>query len=350
MKQLCFSVALLLIAVALTASPIVASENTSQKQNIPAASKTNTAEAGSLTDDSKKAATAQKTIVATVDGSPVNMYDLTGMMNRMVRLHYANVKDPSPELLQEIKLRAFNRLVFEELAVNEAERQGLEVKATDVQEVIDNLKMGYKTEKGYQDYLKGLGITKSQMRERIIQRRMFEGITGREVYQKVTVDQEEVKKVYLELKEAGKLKKVDEFFVKEILLMASKEKSETIANAERLLTLLKKLDYDFGKLVLDGTFIVRTIQIRKEKYPEIYNRMLKMEVGQFSPVVEENGTFHIFKVLEKNLARDMTEEEARKYIEDQMAPYFQEKRRAEWAKELRKDAKIVIMDKDLKGK
>ena len=74
----------------------------------------------------------------------------------------------------------------------------------------------------------------------------------------------------------------------------------------------------------------------------------KMEVGQFSEVVEDGGTFHIFEVKKNELARDLTEEEARLFIEDKLSYRFQEERRMEWTKELRKDAKIEILDEDLK--
>ena len=76
--------------------------------------------------------------------------------------------------------------------------------------------------------------------------------------------------------------------------------------------------------------------------------MKDMKVGEFSNVVEDNG-FHIFKVVKNELARDMTVEEARGFIEDRLAPYFQEVRRNEWIAELRKDAKIEILDEDLKN-
>ena len=74
-----------------------------------------------------------------------------------------------------------------------------------------------------------------------------------------------------------------------------------------------------------------------------------MEVGQFSDVVEDNGTFHIFEVVQNDPARDLTVEEASTFIEDKLAVHFQEQRRAEWVQELRKDAKIEILDVDLKN-
>jgi len=301
-------------------------------------------------DMSKRAELARKTVVARVNGAEINMYDLVGMMNRVVQAYYPNVTELTDELTQEVKKRALDRLIFEELAVKEAVRQGINPKAADVQEVIDNIKKAYETEEGFQKYLQNRGLTEEQLRERIIRSRRLEGITGREVYQKVTVDPEPVEKLYDEYKKAGKLRKAEEYIVKEILVMAGEDEEATRATADRLLAMLKDNNNDFGKLVLDGTFIVRRIKVDPQRYPIIHEKMETMKVGDFSGVVEDGGTFHIFEVLEKEPVRDLTEEEARGFIEDRLMPNFQEKRRQAWIEELKKGADIEILLDDAENK
>lgn len=299
-------------------------------------------------DEKKKIEEARKQVVARVNGVPINMYDLTGMMNRVHSAFYSHIKEPSAEVTREIEQRALDRLIFEELAVKEAVKQGIEPKPEDVQKVIDQIKEAYETPEGFQRYLDGTGLTEDGLRERIIRSRRLEGITGREVYQKVGKREDVVQKMYDQYKEEGKLKKADEFFVKEILVMDAENEKATHERAQALLAELKAKNYDFGKLVLDGTFIVRKSKISKAKYPVIYEKMLEMKVGDFSGVVEDNGTFHIFEVTKNELARDMTVEEARGFIEDRLAPYFQEERRQAWMKELRDGADVEILLDDLK--
>jgi len=350
MKKLYYAASLLILGTFLIISPVSASLEDPKKAETPAVSETEKKPDLSQdgTDIQKKAEVARKEIVATVNGVPINMYDLTGMMNRVTKAYYSNVKNPNPETTLIIKRRALDRLIFEELAVKEAVEQGIKINPEDVQKVIDNLKMAYVDDKGYQNYLDGIGITEEQLRQRITHSRLLEGITGREVYQKVSIEQDDVEKMYKEYKEAGKLQKADEFFVHEILVMAGKDAAETRANGDRMLALLKKNDYDFNKLLLDGTFIVREVRIHKEKYPVIYEKMLTMKVDEFSPVVKDGDSYHIFKVLKNNLARDMTREEARAFIEDRLAPYSQKKRHAEWATKLLKGSNIVYLDEDIK--
>ncbi|MFH1218046.1 MAG: peptidylprolyl isomerase [Pseudomonadota bacterium] len=352
MKRIKYTLlAALLLGPMLTVSPVAATTPSSP----PAAKEAALSQEKPLTQaekdeveaNRKKAAEARKEIVARVDGGEINMYDLLGMMNRVANVFYKGSKEPDEQVTLEIKQRAMARLIFEELAIKEAIKQGIKPVPEKTQEVIDNLKTSY-GEEGYQNYLKDIAMTEDQLRTRIERGQLLEGITGREVYQKQGKDPEAVSKLYKEYKEAGKLRKADEYYVKEIFVMAGADKAATKAMADRLLAQMKENNNDFSKLVLDGTFIVRRVQVDKKKYPVIFEKMLGMQVGQFSDVVEDGGTFHIFEVLQKDPARDMTEEEAKTMLEDRLSLYLQEKRRAEWVIELRKDAKIEILLDDVK--
>ena len=352
MKPMKYTLAALFLGVVLSTSPAFATANADSgaKASSSTDSQVESQEPQQNIEQTReKAEAARKQVVAKVNGVDIYMYDLVGMMNRVAKAYYSHVKEPTDEITREIKQRALDRLIFEELAVKEAEKQGIEPKPEDVQKVIDQLKQAYGTEEGFQGYLDGIGLSEDGLRARIVRSRRLEGITGREVYQKVIRKEDVIEKAYEQYKKEGKLKKADEFLVKEILVMDAGDEKATRERAEELLAVLKKNNNDFGKLVLDGTFIVRRMPIKKDKYPVVFATMQEMEVGQFSGVVEDNDSFHIFEVLQNDLARDMTVEEARGFIEDRLAPYFQEERRTEWINELRKDAKIEILDEDLRG-
>jgi hypothetical protein len=348
MKRIKYLASAIFLGAVLLASPVVASTPAP-----PASGASITSEQAGATPDKngidanrQKAAEARKEIVARVNGAEINMYDLLGMMNRVANAFYRDVKEPTEEITREIRLRALDRLIFEELAVEAAEKQGIKPKAEKTQEVIDNLKSSYDTEEGFAGYLADIALTEEQLRARIDRGQLLEGITGREVYQKTSEDPAAMDRIYKEFKEAGKLRKSENYQIKEILVMAGKDEPTTSATAAEILAQLRMNNNDFGKLMLDGTFIVRTVQVNKDRNPAIFAKMLGMKVGEFSGVVQDGNTFHIFQVLAKEPARDMTEDEARTMLEDRLASYFQEKRRAEWIKELRKDAKVeILLDK-----
>ncbi|MEW6520638.1 MAG: peptidylprolyl isomerase [Thermodesulfobacteriota bacterium] len=348
MKRSKHSVMAIFLGAVLLAAPVMAST----PAPAPAASLSSEQAAGvglekqERENNRRKAAEARKEIVARVNGAEITMYDLLGMMNRVAGAFYRDVREPSEALTREIRQQALDRLIFEELAVKEAEKQGIRPKAERTREVIANLRSSYGSEEGFAGYLADIGLTEEQLRARIDRGQLLEGITGREVYQKQVRDPEAVEKLYQEYKEAGKLRKAENYQIKEILVMAGQNEQATRATAERLQTQLSGNNHDFSKLVLDGTFIVRRLQVNKDKHPAIFAAMQGMEIGEFSGVVQDGDTFHIFEVLAKDPARDLTEEEARTMLEDRLAPSFQEKRRAEWMGELRRDAKVeILLDK-----
>ncbi len=126
--------------------------------------------------------------MARVNGAEINMYDLLGMMNRVANAFYKDVQEPTGEITKEIRQRALDRLIFEELAVKEAEKQGIKPKAERTREVIDNLKSSYGSAEEFSGYLADLALTEEQLRARIERGQLLEGITGREVYQKTSND------------------------------------------------------------------------------------------------------------------------------------------------------------------
>ena len=301
-----------------------------------------------VTDMKAAAIKARKEIVANVEGADISMYDLVRMMNRVASAFYADVKRLTPEINKEIQERALDRLIFEELAVQDAVRQKIIIAPEKIDKVIVETKNLYPVEGGYEKYLDDIGINEEQLRSQIMRRNLLQAITGKEVYQKSTIiDPKDVDRLYKDYLELGKLKRADEFFIKEIVLLEGENKQAVEANANALHDRLQKYDYDFGKFTLDGTFIVRNLRVKKDKLPVIFKTMETMQVGDVSGVVEDGGTFHIFKVIKNERGRDMTREEAQSILEDRLGPYTQEKRKAAWIEELKKDAKITIYEDKL---
>ena len=349
MKPMKYSITALFLGIVLSASPAFATAGSGAESDTSTDVRIESpAGEENIEQTRERIEAGRKQIVARANGVDINMYDLIGMMNRVHKAYYSNITEANEEINREIKQRAIDRLIFEELAVQEAIKQGIKPPAEKVDGVIDSIKGAYGSEEAFQQYLDGIALTEEGLKARIYRSRLLEGITGREVYQKVTKKEDVFQKAYEQYQKEGTLKKADEFLVKEILVMDAGDEQATKKRAEELLAELKKNNNDFGKFVLDGTFIIRRMPIKKDKYPVVFATMQEMEVGQFSEVVEDNGTFHIFEVLQNYLARDMTVEEARGFIEDKLAPYFQEERRTEWINELRKDAKIEILDEDLR--
>lgn len=291
----------------------------------------------------KNAEEAKKLVVARVNGAGISMFDLVRMMNRIAPRYVQPDEKVSAEQTVKIKKKALDLLIFEEMAIQASYNQKLAVEPRDIDKVISQVKENLGSEQAYRNYLKQLDLTEDQLKKQIERSRRRELITAKEIYGKVKVSDDEIGKEYDKLKKEGKLRTADDFVVQEILLMSGKDEKEVRKRAGELLAEAKKNKGNFGPMVLDGTFITRRMNITKERYPIIYQQMKKMKIGQLSKVVKDGGTYHIFKVVKKDPAHDLSLKEARGYIENRLREPAQEARKVAWEEELKKNAKIEIL-------
>ena len=291
--------------------------------------------------EKKAAEEAQKVIVARVNGAEINMQMLVRAMNK-VAPKYVKEGDPvSPETTAKIKGEALDRLIYEELAVQESVKKGKNPSPEAIDKVLVQIKENLGSEEAYREYLEKSFLTEETLKKLIERSQRFEMITADEVYGKVTVDEKLLQEEFE--KEKKRYILPDNFVVEDVFILPGKDEETMRQKAGELLQTIRKNDNDVWKLVLDGTFIVRKISIKKERYPEVYKAMFDMKAGDLSGVIQEKDGLHIVKVVTKELSRQSTFEEARPTLEPRFLVPAQEQRKLEWEKELRKDAKIEIL-------
>jgi parvulin-like peptidyl-prolyl isomerase len=285
---------------------------------------------------------ANKIIVARVNGADITIFMLLRAMNSVASRHRKGSEAATPETTGKIKKEALDRLIFEELAVQEAISQGINPERGDIEKVVEQVKQNLGSEQAYREYLHKAGLTEDAFRKQIERGRRFELITAREVYGKVKVDEELLRDAYEKKKDKFILP--DNFIVDDLFFLPKEDEEATRKKADEILKNVKKRDGDLSKLALDGTFIVRKMNIAKEKHPEIYKTMTDMRAGDISGVIKDRDGLHIIKVVRKEPSRQATFEEARNALEPQFLVPAQEKRKETWEQELRKGAGIEIMD------
>jgi len=289
----------------------------------------------------RKAEEAKKIIVARVNGADINMFMLVRAMNRVAPKYVKEGEEASPETTMKIKRAALDRLIFEELAVQEAIRQGINPAPEAIEAVVSQIKTNLGSEQDYRDYLQNSFLTEDTLKKMIERSQRYELITAREIYGKVKVDEKLLQAEYE--KEKGRFILPENFVAEDVYFLQGKDEETTRKKAGEVLGTIKKNDNDMWKLVLDGTFIVRKITVTSEKYPEIYKTMTGMKVGDLSGVMKDKDGFHIIKVIKKEPSRQLSFEETKSSIEPKFLVPAQDQRREEWEKELRKDAKIEIL-------
>ncbi len=291
---------------------------------------------------------AKKIIVATVNSAPITMDSLIRMMNRM---DLKNHGDPAPDYMEKTQKAALDRLILQELAYQKAKAMGIAVKQKNIDDSIANLKGNMGGETAYEQFLKQQALSEAELRAQVERSLSIEQIVAKEVYQKAAIPQEELQNAYE--KEKARYVAPEKVKITDVIVFV---KTDEQAARKKTGELLKKIQADKDRnpwnLVLDGTFLVRNIDLKKEKEKQrqLYEAAIRMKPGNLSKIMKNDEGFHIVKLLEYSPERQMTFDEIKGSLEGNLRVTAQQKRMDEWTIELKKDAKIEMKDSMLSAK
>jgi parvulin-like peptidyl-prolyl isomerase len=282
---------------------------------------------------------AKKVVVARVNGAEIMMLDLLKTMNRISARKAAAA---TPADVEDVKKEAIDRLIFQELAWQKAQAEGLRTKKENIDTAIANLKENIGGDEKYRQLLDQEQATESDLRSQVEKSLTLEAIFTKEVYEKVVVPEEELKKAYE--REKGKYIQPEKVSVIDVHLLTRTdeplaEKAESIRSQ-----ILADKNRDPWQLVLDGTFTVRNYEPRKEKDGNLFEEAKKLKKDEISRVIKTPDGAHIVKLREYSPERQLTLEEVRPNLERQLSAPAQEMRLREWERELRANATIEILD------
>jgi parvulin-like peptidyl-prolyl isomerase len=279
-----------------------------------------------------------KIAIAKVNGVELHMDALIRMMNRLAPRESGS----TPESLEDHRKKSLDKLVLQELAYQQAKVQGLSIGADKIDMAIQNFKENVGGEKEYAEYLTKENITETDLRAQVERILTVELIYAREVLAKVVIPEDQLKQEYEKEKDRYvlpvKASVVDVFVLKQDGKASSKKAKELLGRIKR------DAGKDPWKLVLDGSFIVRYLNINKDREKELFEAAKKLKPNELSGVIETATGSHIIKLKDYSPERQLTFDEVRSKIEMKFKVPAQEKRTQEWEQELKKDAKIEIVD------
>lgn len=279
-------------------------------------------------------------LVAKINGTEITQYALINMMNRMSAI---NQQTSTSESKESTRKRAMEQLILQELAVQEAVRQGLIVEEPLLDRMMDRSIANLGHAEGYQEFLEKQNMTPVEFRAQIERGLLIQMIFSREVMAKVSVPDEEVRKEY-------ELRK-DEFITPEkitvvdVLFNLAQDDQASMAKANDILA---KINADKDKnpqnLAVDSAFTVRSLDLDKEKEPDLYKAARELKEGELSGVIKTAGGIHILRLTAHTAAGPRPYEEVKATLEGNLRAVALNKRRQEWEQALKKDAKIEIME------
>ena len=135
-------------------------------------------------------------VIATVNGADLTMFDLVREMNTAAPKIIPHGQTGTPELTAKVKKEALNNLIFRELAVQEAIKEGMQVKPEAVEDVINKVRAQAGSEESYKRYLEERNVSEDALKKTVERSRLLEMITAREIFDKIKVDDKVLRNTY----------------------------------------------------------------------------------------------------------------------------------------------------------
>jgi hypothetical protein len=149
-----------------------------------------------LEERKKSADKLRKNTVAKVNGVDISAYDLIKEINVIAPQHVKPGQEGDAKVVEKMNKEALDRLIYRELAIQEATRQGMKVPPEAVADELKKTKEELKSEDAYRENLVKSGITEEELEKQLERNILIEMITEKEIFDKVIVDPAEVKKIY----------------------------------------------------------------------------------------------------------------------------------------------------------
>jgi hypothetical protein len=139
---------------------------------------------------------AKRTIVAKVNGADISMNDLIKEMNVTAPQYMTPGQKVDPQVDAKVRKEALNKLIYRELALQEAVRQKMKVPPEAVEDELKKIKADLKSEAAYQEKLARTGTTEEALKRQLEKNLLLDMITEKEIFEKVRIDPKLVEKTY----------------------------------------------------------------------------------------------------------------------------------------------------------
>ncbi|NWH05733.1 SurA N-terminal domain-containing protein [Desulfobacter latus] len=248
------------------------------------------------------------------------------------------------EMMAQMYTQVLNQLVENSLVVQEAERMGIAVDDTDVDNAVKNFKEEHNLDQESLELgLAAQGMTLEQYRERIREQILQSMIVSRAVRAKIVITDEEIKEYYDSHYQEFKVKK--KYHLKNIIVKDSTD----------LFTVQKKLENNvaFSQVAKDysigsnasaggelGAFDISSFS------DEIKKALQGVGKGQYTRPVDIGGAFQILYVadiISQGQGPGPVQEEVENQIQDILYREYGETQFKKWMENLKNSAHIKIM-------
>ena len=282
--------------------------------------------------------------VARVNGVEITLAALTAMMRQIVIQGGYRKEQLTPTLSAQIRDKAMQRLVVEELAYQRARGLGIAVTGEEVRQQIERMKKEMGSAEHLQAYLLRKGMEEKDLPDHVERFLVVGQAIAREVDSVVRVTPELIDNLYEQTREQYVQPEMVE--IADVVFFLDASATADRAEAEKIRILLTgELEGDPTRLPPSPIYAVRQqVKLQQENHPLFYAAAKQLEPGGISPVVEIDATLHLLKLTGYQPYRANSEEEVRPRLEQTLRQELRQKALEQWKEELQRQAEIEILD------
>lgn len=302
----------------------------------------------------KESESEDRTIIARVNGQPIYKDDLTPYTREELKKFkkFGMTRQRTPELTKRMEQRALEKVITQELLTQESREIKIDSIEEKVDEGIKKIKIKYKTEENFKNYLESKKLTENDLRENLIRRIKTEKYLEEKGIQNPDIPEEEIKAFYEESKSNYR---TDEYIrVNHILIKvdenasqeekdAARQKAEKIrkeiVNGKSFAAMAREFSED-GNAANGGNlnYIKRGFMP-----PEFDSAAFGLKKDEMSEVIQTKFGFHIIKVFDRKPAGITPYNEVRNFIRKYLQEEVSRKKLAEHIEELKEKATIKVL-------
>ena len=273
-------------------------------------------------------------ILAQVNDEQITVDDFNREMKELV---LEPGKETEGKDLGNLKEAYLDQVIERKILVQEARRLGIRVSQEELNQAISEIKKDYPGE-GFGEKLGLKGMTLEGWKVRLEEKLLAEKMIRKALYYRGDIDEKEALRYYEE--------HLSSFQIPERV----RARQIVVTNEEEAIQILNRLKKgeNFEKLALKKSMGPEKVEkgdlgyFSKGERPSEFDHVFTMEVGGISEVIKSSYGYHIFKLEEKIEPKQISFEEAKSGILEELRHKKGEEEYQRWLKGLRGRARVKI--------
>jgi len=282
---------------------------------------------------------ASEVIVAKVNDKKITVEGFEDKLHLEEKKFRLEGKDSiNIEALLWLKNQVLNQLVQDELLIQEAGKQKIEISDEEFQKALRDIRSGYQEDQ-FQRILEIEEINEVEWNKRLKINLIIKKLIRKVVHSRITVSESDMRNYFnAHLEEFNKTEQI-----RALQIMV-----ETEAEAQDI---LRKLKNDPGMFSYLARKFSQGLEAKKGgdlgfldvgQMPEEFEVIFQLKVNEVSDVIQTPYGHHIFQVRKKLPKRKMSFEESKSIIEKKLIQENQDKAFSKWFLKLKQEAKIEV--------